>query len=152
MLNNVWFQVNDFCKEDASINTLIDKLRNSTRYRESHRLFRTTLPLHTSLSLNTIVSSLAAGQPIYCDWTYYYNLVSYIDCLANCLYGLLLCMGTFTDTPVTLPFIFDRYCFSGRTPRGIKNSWVIIPLRQPLQGITGGLNFSRRMNCLGRPP
>ena len=73
MLNNVWFQVNDFCKEDASINTLIDKLRNSTCYRESHRLLRTTLPLHTSLSSNTIVSSLAAGRPIYCDRTYFYT-------------------------------------------------------------------------------
>ena len=53
---------------------LSHKLRNSTRYRESHRLLRTRLPLHTRLSSNTIVSSLAAGRPIYCDRTYLYIL------------------------------------------------------------------------------
>ena len=53
---------------------LSHKLRNSNRYRESHRLLRTRLPLHTGLSSDTIVSSLAAGRPIYCDRTYFYRL------------------------------------------------------------------------------
>ena len=63
MLNNVWFLVNDFCKKDGSINT--HKLRNSTQYRESHRLLCTKHTTTYKFIINTIVSSLAAGRPIY---------------------------------------------------------------------------------------
>ena len=85
-LNNVWLQVNYFCKEDTSINTLIDKLRNSTQYRESHCLLRTSLLLHTSLSSNTIVSSLAAVRPIYCDRTYLHTYYWYNLCNVSILW------------------------------------------------------------------
>ena len=93
--NNVWFQVDNLCKEDGIINTLIDKLRNSTRYRESHRLLRTRLPLHTSLSSNTIVSSLAANRPIFCDRTYFYTSLCTTNILSMLSYVTRYCLDKF---------------------------------------------------------
>ena len=79
-------------------------------------------------------------------------MVLQIDRLIVCPYEIFLCIGAWTDTPVTSPFLLKHDLHISGKPEGRCLSSIIIPLRQTPPGYVRALNSFRRLNFLGRSP
>ena len=75
------------------------------------------------------------------DWSSYRMYVNTIT--------LSMCIGRLSRG---IPFLLKHDCPFGRTPKGVRIPWIIIPSWHPPPGTTTALNYFIQLNCMGYPP
>ena len=89
------------------------------------------------------------------DWLVkFFRLSGLVDIIYLTVYTnvLFICLGTWSDNPITPPFLINNHWPITGKPYDICLPWLINPLWKPSPGTTRTLSFFRWPNFLGRPP
>ena len=80
-------------------------------------------------------------------------LSSIVDRPSDCLYVRTITLSGCMDIrSCYIPFLIKHDYQFGRTPIGVRITWINTPLRQPPPETTRALNFFRLLRWLGLPP